>query len=262
MAREEKERLDLMLVQRGLADSREQAQQLILAGKVSVGGVVVDKPGTRVTVAAPLDVAGRPPYASRGGFKLAAALDAFAVDVMGRIVADVGASTGGFTDCLLQRGAARVYAIDVGYGQLAWELRQDPRVVVMDRTNARYLDRLPETVHLVTIDVSFISLRLIVPAAMGWLLPDGQIVALVKPQFEAGRKQVGKGGVVRDKAVHRAVLAEILGWACEHHLGLRGLIRSPLTGPAGNVEFLAWWTCASDATVDVAQLLDECVGQS
>jgi 23S rRNA (cytidine1920-2'-O)/16S rRNA (cytidine1409-2'-O)-methyltransferase len=261
MAREEKERLDLMLVQRGLADSRQQAQQLILAGKVSVGGAVVDKPGTRVTVAALLDVAGRPPYASRGGFKLAAALDAFAVDVMGWSVADVGASTGGFTDCLLQRGAARVYAIDVGYGQLAWELRQDPRVVVMDRTNARYLDRLQEPVHLVTIDVSFISLRLIVPAAMGWLLPDGQIVALVKPQFEAGRRQVGKGGVVRDKAVHRAVLAGILGWACEQHLGLRGLIRSPLTGPAGNVEFLAWWACGSEATVDVAPLLDVCVEQ-
>lgn len=250
-----KERLDLLLVERGLADSLTQAQRLIMAGQVSVAGQLVDKPGTRVPTAEPLHVAEGQPYASRGGLKLEAALDAFGLDVAGWMAADVGASTGGFTDCLLQRGAARVYAIDVGYGQLAWKLQQDPRVVVMDRTNARYLESLPEAVDLATVDVSFISLRLIVPAVMGWLRPGAgrirgervpagpsrTIVALIKPQFEAGRAQVGKGGVVRDPAVHRAVLHEIVGWAEAQGLGLRGLICSPITGPAGNVEFLVHW---------------------
>jgi 23S rRNA (cytidine1920-2'-O)/16S rRNA (cytidine1409-2'-O)-methyltransferase len=190
---------------------------------------------------------------------LEAALDAFALDVRGCTVADVGASTGGFTDCLLQRGAARVYAIDVGYGQLAWELRQDPRVVVLDRTNARYLEHLPEPVDLVTVDVSFISLRLILPAALGWLRSGGEIVALVKPQFEAGRDRLGKGGVVRDRAVHRAVLVEITGWAAEQRMGLQGLIRSPITGPAGNVEFLAWWAPGRPARGDTEALIDACL---
>jgi len=241
MAESRKERLDLLLVERGLADSRQQAQRLILAGQVTVDERPVDKPGIRVPVAARLAVAGSLPYVSRGGFKLAAALDAFGLDVNGWIAADVGASTGGFTDCLLQRGAVRVYAIDVGYGQLAWKLQQDPRVVVMDRTNARYLERLPEVVDLATVDVSFISLRLILPTVSGWLRADGRIVALIKPQFEAGRAQVGKGGVVRDPVVHRAVLEELVGWAEAQGLGLLGLIRSPVTGPAGNVEFLAHW---------------------
>lgn len=241
MAESRKERLDLLLVERGLADSRQQAQRLILAGEVTVDGQPMDKPGTRVPVVARLAVVGSLPYVSRGGLKLAAALDAFGLDVNGWIVADVGASTGGFTDCLVQRGAARVYAVDVGYGQLAWKLQQDPRVVVMDRTNARYLERLPEAVDLVTVDVSFISLRLILPTVSGWLRPGGRIVALIKPQFEAGRGQVGKGGVVRDPAVHRAILEGLVSWADLQGWGLLGLIRSPVTGPAGNVEFLAHW---------------------
>lgn len=255
-----KERLDLLLVERGLAESREQAQRLIMAGQVRLGDRVVDKPGTRVPVeGALLLVTGGLPYASRGGFKLAAALDAFDLDVTGRVVADVGASTGGFTDCLLQRGAARVYAIDVGYGQLAWKLRQDPRVVVLDRTNARYLDRLPEAIDLATVDVSFISLTLILPAVLGWLRPGGQIVTLVKPQFEAGRERVGKGGVVRDPVVHRAVLEELVAWAEMEGVRLVNLIRSPITGPAGNVEFLAHWLPGAPSGVEAGSLIATCV---
>ena len=254
-----RERLDQLLVQRGLAASLERAQQLILSGAVSVGERVVDKPGTQVQVDATLALAGRAPYASRGGIKLAAALDAFSLDVRGMVAADVGASTGGFTDCLLQRGAARVYAIDVGYGQLAWRLRQDPRVVTLDRTNARYLEHLPEPVDLVTADVSFISLRLILPPALGWLREGGQVIALVKPQFEAARGSLAKGGVVRDPAAHRAVLTEIVAWAAAQGMGLQGLIRSPVTGPAGNVEFLAWWLPGRPGLGDSAELIDACL---
>jgi 23S rRNA (cytidine1920-2'-O)/16S rRNA (cytidine1409-2'-O)-methyltransferase len=281
MAQIPKERLDLLLLQRDLAASRQQAQALILAGRVSVGGQPVDKPGTRVSRDVEVTVEEALPYVSRGGFKLAAALDAFELDVGGWIVADVGASTGGFVDCLLQRGAARVYAIDVGYGQLAWSLRQDSRVVVMDRTNARYLESLPEPVNLVTVDASFISLRLLLPVIEGWLRPaepkyapqpdpkgfrkplgsgwGGQIIALVKPQFEAGREQVGKGGVVRDPAVHRQVLEGLIDWAALRAWGLQGLIRSPVTGPAGNVEFLAHWVPGSAAGVDPSLAIAACV---
>ncbi len=234
-----KERLDVLLVSRGLAESRSAAQKLILAGQVFIGENRADKPGMSVALDAPVHVRTGLPYVSRGGSKLQAALDAFALDVSGLVCADVGASTGGFTDCLLQRGAARIYAIDVGYGQLDWKLRQDPRVVVMERTNARYLTTLPEAIDLVTIDVSFISLTLILPAVIGWLRAYGQVVALVKPQFEAGREQVGKGGVVRDVAIHTDVLRRVLTWANEHGLTPLGVIRSPLTGPAGNIEFLA-----------------------
>jgi 23S rRNA (cytidine1920-2'-O)/16S rRNA (cytidine1409-2'-O)-methyltransferase len=254
-----KERLDLLLVQRGLADSRQRAQRLIMAGQVTVNDRVLDKPGTRVPADVSVCVDRGQQYVSRGGQKLAAALDAFHLDVDGWIAADVGASTGGFTDCLLQRGTRKVYAIDVGYGQLAWKLRQDPRVVVMERTNARYLESLPELVDLVTVDVSFISLKLIVPATTGWLGPTGQVVALIKPQFEAGRAQVGKGGVVRDPEVHRAVLAEITAWANGRGLGLARLIRSPITGPAGNVEFLAQWLPGQPAAVDATSLIDSCL---
>ena len=257
-----KERLDLLLIERGLADSRQQAQRLVMAGQVAVDDQPADKPGMRVPVAAQVTVKGSLPYASRGGFKLAAALDAFHLDVDGWIVADVGASTGGFTDCLLRRGAARVYAIDVGYGQLAWKLQRDPRVVIMDRTNVRYLERLPELVDLATVDVSFISLKLVLPAVAGWLRPgaaEGRIVTLIKPQFEAGRKQVGKGGVVRAPAVHRAVLQDLVGWAEAQGMGLQGLIRSPIAGPAGNVEFLAHWLPGSASMVDVAPLIEACL---
>jgi 23S rRNA (cytidine1920-2'-O)/16S rRNA (cytidine1409-2'-O)-methyltransferase len=259
MVQVRKERLDLLMVEQGLAESREQAQRLIMAGQVIVGDRVVDKPGTRVQAIAPLTVTGSLPYVSRGGLKLAAALEAFGLDIGGWIAADVGASTGGFTDCLLQRGAARVYAIDVGYGQLAWKLQQDRRVVVMDRTNARYLEALPEPVDLVTIDVSFISLKLILPAVTGWLREVGQMVALIKPQFEAGRKQVGKGGVIRDAAIHRAVLEDLAAWTAARDIGLAGLIRSPIIGPAGNVEFLAHWVPGSITIADLTSLIRACV---
>jgi 23S rRNA (cytidine1920-2'-O)/16S rRNA (cytidine1409-2'-O)-methyltransferase len=234
-----KERLDVLLVTRGLAESRNAAQKLILAGEVFIGENRVDKPGMPVTCDARIHIRRGLPYVSRGGLKLKAALDAFALDVSDLTCADIGASTGGFTDCLLQRGAARVYAIDVGYGQLDWKLRRDPRVVVMERTNARYLESLPEPVDLATIDASFISLTLILPKVYGWLKLDGQVVTLVKPQFEAGRDQVSKGGVVRDPAIHMGVLRRVLTWANAQGLTPLGVIRSPTTGPAGNLEFLA-----------------------
>jgi len=234
-----KERLDLVLVARGLAESRSAAQKLILAGQVFVGESRADKPGTLVAIDARIRLRQGLPFVSRGGVKLQAALDAFALDVAGLVCADVGASTGGFADCLLQRGAARVYAIDVGYGQLDWKLRRDPRVVVLERTNARYLTSLPEPIDLATIDVSFISLTLILPAVSQWLQANGQVVSLVKPQFEAGREQVGKGGVVRDGAIHADVLRRVLNWANTHGLTPIGVTRSPIIGPAGNVEFLA-----------------------
>jgi len=256
----ERERLDILLHQAGLVESREQARRLILAGQVSVNGEIVDKPGTRVPVTATMHVATRPPYVSRGGLKLEAALTGFAIDVRGWVAADIGASTGGFTDCLLQHGATRVYAVDVGYGQLAWELRQDQRVVVMERVNARYLHELPEPVDLITIDVSFISLKLVLPAVIPLLKPTGQIVALVKPQFEAGREQVGKGGVVKDPAVHRAVLEDLLAWAPTSGLQTRGLIASPLRGPAGNIEFLVHWMVSSHAPPGLApELIETCL---
>lgn len=240
----DKERLDVLLVERGLASSRNRAQRLIRAGEVLVNDRVFDKPGMAVAADADIRIRERLPYVSRGGLKLEAALETFDLDVAGAVVADVGASTGGFVDCLLQRGSARVYAIDVGYGQLAWALRQDERVMVMERTNARYLSELPEAVDLVTIDVSFISLKLILPPATSWLRPGGSIVALIKPQFEAGPDDVGRGGIVRDPVVHRRVLAEILNYVVETGLRPAGLVRSPITGAEGNVEFLAWLTRA------------------
>jgi 23S rRNA (cytidine1920-2'-O)/16S rRNA (cytidine1409-2'-O)-methyltransferase len=254
----ERQRLDRRLVDLELAESRAQAQRLIQAGQVLVAGQVVDKPGALVPLDAPIALARRPRFVSRGGEKLAAALARFSLDVRGAVAADVGASTGGFTDCLLQHGAARVYAIDVGYGQLDWRLRNDPRVVVLERTNARYLQALAEPVDWVTVDVSFISLGLILPPAVGWLRPGGQVIALVKPQFEAGRRQVGHGGVVRDPAVHRSVLECVVETAARLGLGLRGLIPSPLRGPAGNREFLGWW--ALDAmSIDPSAAIDCCI---
>ena len=252
--------MDVLLVERGLVESRERGKRLIIAGQVLVEGWVLDKPGARVAVDADIRLRARLPYVSRGGIKLAAALEAFVVDVEGAVAADVGASTGGFTDCLLQRGARRVYAIDVGYGQLAWRLRRDPRVVVMERTNVRYLDSLPEPIDLATVDVSFISLELVLPKVMGWLKPGGEIIALIKPQFEAGREKVGKGGVVRDPQVHRAVLRKILGWAVDHGLAVRGLIPSPIKGPAGNVEFLVHLSRGpGEASIDIEEAIARCV---
>lgn len=249
----EKVRADVLLVERGLASSREKAQAQILAGLVFAGGAAVDRPGTKLTRDAAVEIRGEAvPYVSRGGLKLEKALDVFELPVAGRVAIDVGASTGGFTDLLLGRGAARVYAVDVGYGQLAWKLRQDPRVVVLERTNARYLTResLAEAVasvlkgrefvlpDLATIDVSFISLDRILPAVTTLLRPPGDIVALVKPQFEAGRGQVGKHGVVRDPAIHEQVIRKVGAAASVLGLAARGLTCSPVTGPEGNVEFL------------------------
>ncbi len=253
-----KERLDVLVAERGLAESRQQAQRLIMVGRVRVDDRPVDKPGMRVPIAADIVVEGSLPYVSRGGYKLAAALEAFQLDVRDWVVADVGASTGGFTDCLLQRGAGRLYAIDVGYGQLAWKLQQDPRVVIMDRTNARYLEALPEPVDLVTVDASFISLKLIVPMATRWLKPGAPMVTLIKPQFEAGRSRV-KGGVVQDPAVHQAVLEDLIDWATSQGMGLLGLIRSPITGPAGNVEFLAHWQPGESSPGPIAPMIQACI---
>lgn len=252
-----RERLDMLLVERGLASSREMARRMIMAGEVRVDGEVRTKPGMRVAQDAVINVQQMPRFVSRGGEKLAAALDVFPVEVRGRVCADVGASTGGFTDCLLQAGAARVYAIDVGYGQLDYRLRSDPRVVVMERTNARYLERLAEPVSLVVADVSFISLRYLFPVVRGWLTLPADLILLIKPQFEAGREQVGKGGVVRDPQVHRRVLVEVLEAAQAAGFAVCGLIRSPLRGPAGNVEFLTWLRAGDEnAGEDVAALVD------
>jgi 23S rRNA (cytidine1920-2'-O)/16S rRNA (cytidine1409-2'-O)-methyltransferase len=235
-----KQRIDLLLVERGLAESRNRAQRLVMAGEVRVDGEMIHKSSTQVPEDAKIEVMQRPKYVSRGGKKLAAAIEAFRVDAAEKICADVGASTGGFTDCLLQNGAKRVYAIDVGYGILHWKLRNDPRVVVMERTNARYLDELPEPVSIVTVDASFISLALLLPAIKGWFDGEkGQVIALIKPQFEAGRKAAAKhAGVIKDEAVHRNVINEILSNALALGFTPVGLIPSPIKGPKGNVEFL------------------------
>jgi 23S rRNA (cytidine1920-2'-O)/16S rRNA (cytidine1409-2'-O)-methyltransferase len=245
---QEKERLDVLMVRRGLAATRARAQAMVLAGEVLVDGQPAQKPGMKVALESQLAATESMPYVGRGGFKLAAALDAFGVDPAGRMCADVGASTGGFCDVLLQRGARHVYAIDVGYGQLDWRLRQNSRVTLLERTNARYLEALATPVSLVTVDVSFISLKLILPAVQGWLSAPWDVIALVKPQFEAGRKQVGKGGIVAEPAVHREVLADILGWSSKHAMHPAGLIRSPIAGASGNQEFLIWlsWKVETD----------------
>jgi 23S rRNA (cytidine1920-2'-O)/16S rRNA (cytidine1409-2'-O)-methyltransferase len=237
-----KTRLDNLLVARGLAETRSKAQALVMAGSVRVAGQPATKPGAMVDEAAEVAVTAALPYASRGGYKLAHALDSFGLDPQGLVALDVGASTGGFTDVLLQRGVAHVYAVDVGYGILDYRLRSNPRVTALERTNIRYLEALPDgaLASCAVIDVSFISLRLALPAVQRLLAPGAWVVALVKPQFEAGAEQVGKGGVVRDPQVHRAVLHETLAAAQALGLTPRGLARSPITGPAGNVEFLAW----------------------
>jgi 23S rRNA (cytidine1920-2'-O)/16S rRNA (cytidine1409-2'-O)-methyltransferase len=234
-------RLDRLLVLRGLAPTREKAQALILAGSVSVAGRRVDKAGAPVDEDAEVAVSGPPhPYVSRGGIKLAAALDAFGLDPTGRVCLDVGASTGGFTDCLLQRGATRVYAVDVGHGQLDARLRNDERVVVREKVNARTLsrDHVPEPVGLAAIDVSFISLRLVLPAVAPLVERGGVVVVLVKPQFEAGRAEVGKGGIVRSVDVRRRVVREVEDFGTSLGLELAGSIASPIRGARGNEEFL------------------------
>jgi 23S rRNA (cytidine1920-2'-O)/16S rRNA (cytidine1409-2'-O)-methyltransferase len=249
-ATSQKQRLDTLLVELGLAESREKARALIMAGSVLVDDAPATKSAQPVPAGSQVRVKDSLRYVSRGGLKLEAALDAFAIDPAGLAVADVGASTGGFSDCLLQRGAAHVYAIDVGYGQLAWKLRQDSRVTALERTNVRTLSGLPGGVQvaLAVVDVSFIGLDLVLPAVARFLQPGGQAVVLIKPQFEAGKARVGKGGVVRDPAVHRDVLARVLAWAAGHGWVVEGLIRSPITGPKGNVEFLASLRRADDAS--------------
>ncbi len=244
--------LDELLVNQALAPDVRTARGLIMAGRVQVNGERTDKSRAPVALNANITVTPDRPFASRGGFKLAGALQQFNLSPSGLTAADVGASTGGFTDALLQAGAKRVYAIDVGYGELAWELRNDPRVVVMERTNARLLETLPEPVALVVIDVSFISLKLILPAVLRWTAPDASIVALIKPQFEAPQDAVDVGGIVRNVETHRLVLTEILESAAKLGLGLHGLTRSSITGAEGNVEFLAWWRQGKADTIQSA----------
>ncbi len=271
-------RVDLLLVARGLAESRAKAQALVMAGQVRAAGQVIDKPSSKVAEEAELTVDLGPRFVSRGGEKLQAAFDIFGLDVRGATCADVGASTGGFTDCLLQHGAAKVFAIDVGQGILHWQLRKDPRVVVMENTNARFIEQLPEPAYFITIDASFISLKILLPVVKGWTSPSppdltvpplslsvygeggrggvGEVIALIKPQFEAGRREVAHGkGVVRHPEIHRRVLLEVLSFAREQGYSLKGLARSPVLGPKGNVEFLAWLALEENDSADLPALV-------
>jgi 23S rRNA (cytidine1920-2'-O)/16S rRNA (cytidine1409-2'-O)-methyltransferase len=232
-----KRRIDSLLVEKGLVESRAKAQALVMAGEVTVGGKTVTKAGTLVAEDAEISVIQPPPFVSRGGIKLDYALDRFHLDVTSKVAADIGASTGGFTDCLLQRGTGRVYAIDVGYGQLDYRLRQDKRVVVMERVNARYPISLPEKVDLATIDLSFISVEKVLPSVAKLLKDQGYLVVLLKPQFEARRSEVGKGGVIRKPLVHALVLGRFIAWVVGHGFRLGGLVASPIPGAEGNTEF-------------------------
>jgi 23S rRNA (cytidine1920-2'-O)/16S rRNA (cytidine1409-2'-O)-methyltransferase len=281
-------RLDVLLVERGLAESRAKAQALIMAGQVRIADQVALKSGASVDSESTVTVDSGPRFVSRGGEKLDAALEAFNIDVKDFVCADVGASTGGFTDCLLQRGAAKVYAIDVGKGILHWKLRNDPRVVVMEETNARFVESLPERVDLITIDASFISLKILLPVVKSWIAKsnfyrqaledrkeelnlsalgglrgekDTEIIALIKPQFEAGKKDVSRGdGVIRDPEIHKQVLLDVLGFAQREGFGIRGLVKSPLVGPKGNVEFLAWMDqVSSPQRSDLESLIEEII---
>jgi 23S rRNA (cytidine1920-2'-O)/16S rRNA (cytidine1409-2'-O)-methyltransferase len=255
----EKFRLDVLLVERGLAESRSLAQRLVMAGQVRVNGEVELKPSTQILSNAVLAVDRGPRYVSRGGEKLEAALQAFGLtNLSGIPCADIGASTGGFSDCLLQHGAGCVFAVDVGYGELHWKLRNDPRVTVMERTNARHVTGFPVPVELVTIDASFISLRILLPVAIVWFGErPGRVVALIKPQFEAGRADAAKGeGVIRDPEVHRKVLRDVLMAAQELGFGVKGLIRSPLLGPKGNTEFLVDLAWPGEKSADWEEWVD------
>ncbi len=256
-----KKRLDVLLVERGLQESRQRAQAAIMSGEVFVAGQRVDKPGTAVAEDAQIEVRGGLAYVSRGGLKLEKAMASFPIALTGAVCADIGASTGGFTDCMLQNGAEKVYAVDVGYGQLAWKLRSDPRVVCLERTNARYLTReqIPDVLDFASIDVSFISLKLIFPALYELLRQGGHIACLIKPQFEAGREKVGKKGVVRDPAVHLEVLEHFLDHARENHFTVLGITYSPIRGPEGNIEYLGYLekSEAAEQIPDLKALVDE-----
>jgi 23S rRNA (cytidine1920-2'-O)/16S rRNA (cytidine1409-2'-O)-methyltransferase len=255
-----KQRLDLLLVERGFFPTREKAKTNIMAGLVFINNQRVDKPGALVAMEASIRVQGDAiPYVSRGGLKLAKAIEAFQLALQDKIVLDIGASTGGFTDCALQNGAQKVYAVDVGYGQLAWKLRQHPQVVNLERTNIRYLeaDKLGEPADLATIDASFISLTLVLPKAVELIKASGEILALIKPQFEAGKEKVGKKGVVRDPAVHKEVILKVLNLALILGLKIKGLDFSPITGPEGNIEYLAYLVkdiSGSEATLNSLDL--------
>ena len=232
-----KRRIDSLLLDKGLVESRAKAQALIMAGEVVVAGKTITKPGTLVAEEAVITIRQPPPFVSRGGIKLDYALDRFQLDVSSKVVADIGASTGGFTDCLLKRGARRVYAIDVGYGQLDYRLRCDPRVVVMERVNARYPIPLPEKVDLATIDLSFISVEKVIPSVAQLVNKGGYLLVLIKPQFEARRGEVGKGGIVKQPIVHARVLGRFIAWMIDHGFRLGGLVASPILGASGNKEF-------------------------
>ncbi|MBN2048752.1 MAG: TlyA family RNA methyltransferase [Anaerolineaceae bacterium] len=256
-------RLDVLIADRNLAESRTQAQRLVMAGEVRVNGEMVLKPAVKVDADVEIEVEAKPKFVSRGGHKLEPALLAFGLaDLSGVVCADVGSSTGGFTDCMLQYGAEHVFAIDVGYGILHWKLRNDSRVTVMERTNARYVKKLERPVDLVTIDASFISLKILLPVIREWFpSAGGQIVALIKPQFEAGRKDVAKGdGVIRDRDVHRRVLEEILQFVVDSNFSVVDLIQSPIKGPKGNIEFLMHLRYPGDGFgADLDQLVDRLV---
>ena len=263
----EKERLDVLLVEMGLASSRELAKAYIMAGNVYVDGQKEDKAGTKVPVNADIEVkGGQMKYVSRGGYKLEKAINEFGVQLEGKICLDIGASTGGFTDCMLQNGASKVYAIDVGYGQFAWKLRQDERVVCLEKTNVRYVthEQVPDEGDFASIDVSFISLTKVLPAVLGVLGPAGQLVCLIKPQFEAGREKVGKKGVVRDINVHREVIEMIVNYVRAQNLGILALDFSPIKGPEGNIEYLIYLDKSQTGMneEEVTARLEEVVAQS
>ena len=260
----EKKRLDTLLFEKGLAQSRERAKALIMEGLVYVNNQKSDKPGETVPADAPIEVRGKGlAYVSRGGLKLEKAMRRFPITLEGRVTMDIGASTGGFTDCMLQNGAVKVYAVDVGYGQLAWKLRSDERVVNLERTNVRYLtaEQVPEPVDFFSVDVSFISLALVLPAARPFLREGGEAVCLIKPQFEAGREKVGKKGVVRDKAVHREVMEKVVALAFSGGYSPLGLTYSPIKGPEGNIEYLLYLrreeTPQMGELPDIAALVEE-----
>ena len=257
-----KTRLDVLLTEQGLQESRQKAQATIMSGLVFVNGQRVDKPGTAIPNDAKIEIRGNTlKYVSRGGLKLEKAMAEFPIELNGCICGDIGASTGGFTDCMLQNGASKVYSVDVGYGQLAWKLREDPRVVCMESTNARYLthEQIPDELDFASIDVSFISLKLILPAVANVLKDGGYVASLVKPQFEAGREKVGKKGVVRDPAVHKEVLEHYLEHAREAGFGVLGLTYSPIRGPEGNIEYLGFLQKGAETTVsfDLDALVEE-----
>jgi 23S rRNA (cytidine1920-2'-O)/16S rRNA (cytidine1409-2'-O)-methyltransferase len=232
-----KQRIDILLVERGLADSLEKAQAIVMAGKVTANGQLITKPGMSINRDMVLELIKQAPFVSRGGIKLNHAIEEFGLNVSGKIAADIGASTGGFTDCLLKHGVKLVYAIDVGKGQLDWRLRQDPRVVVLEDINARYPIDLPKKIDLVTIDVSFISVEKVIPSAAALLREDGYLVVLIKPQFEALKREVSKGGIIKNPEIHAQVLGRFLTWAIAHDYQLNGLLASPIEGASGNREF-------------------------